>query len=108
MTCLVCDDTGWVCENHPDQPWTGPHACTYGGAGALVLAARTPPPASRRACRRGSSQTSEPDPDVERRASRAGTTSLVAHFTKWIGSISPSSARAPWFSSARSLRYRRA
>jgi hypothetical protein len=25
MTCLLCEDTGWVCENHPDQPFTGPH-----------------------------------------------------------------------------------
>ena len=32
--CLFCDDTGWVCENHPDQPYTGPHACQCGGAGA--------------------------------------------------------------------------
>jgi len=21
VTCLVCEDTGWVCESHPDQPW---------------------------------------------------------------------------------------
>jgi len=27
MKCLLCEDTGWVCENHPDQPWQGPHAC---------------------------------------------------------------------------------
>jgi len=32
--CLVCEDTGWVCETHPDQPWQGPHACACGGAGA--------------------------------------------------------------------------
>lgn len=19
--CRVCDNTGWVCENHPDRPW---------------------------------------------------------------------------------------
>lgn len=30
MKCLLCEDTGWVCENHPDQPWQGP----CGGAGA--------------------------------------------------------------------------
>jgi hypothetical protein len=23
MACLVCDNTGWVCENHPDRPWRG-------------------------------------------------------------------------------------
>jgi hypothetical protein len=34
MKCQLCEDTGWVCENHPDQPWEGPHACTCGGAGA--------------------------------------------------------------------------
>lgn len=32
--CILCDDTGWVCENHQDQPWMGPHACSCGGAGA--------------------------------------------------------------------------
>ncbi|MGY4154303.1 hypothetical protein ACVINW_000145 [Bradyrhizobium sp. USDA 4461] len=32
--CILCDNTGWVCENHPDQPWTGNHACWCGGAGA--------------------------------------------------------------------------
>jgi hypothetical protein len=34
MKCLLCEDTGRVCENHPDQPWEGPHACARGGAGA--------------------------------------------------------------------------
>src|SRR5262245_60100683 len=34
MSCLYCEDTGWVCEAHPDQPWDGPHACTCGAAGA--------------------------------------------------------------------------
>ncbi|MHC2251075.1 hypothetical protein ACVILK_000767 [Bradyrhizobium embrapense] len=34
MTRMLCDDTRWVCENHPDQPWTGNHACQCGGAGA--------------------------------------------------------------------------
>ena len=23
MKCLFCEDTGWVCENHPDQPLQG-------------------------------------------------------------------------------------
>lgn len=35
MKCAVCDDTGWVCEAHPDKPWSGEHACGCGGAGAL-------------------------------------------------------------------------
>ena len=34
MKCLLCEDCGWVCENHPDQPWTGPRAFACGGAGA--------------------------------------------------------------------------
>jgi hypothetical protein len=33
MKCLLCEDTGWVCENHLDQPWEGPHTCSCGGAG---------------------------------------------------------------------------
>jgi len=33
-TCSLCDGGGWVCEEHPDQPWLGPHACTCGAAGA--------------------------------------------------------------------------
>jgi hypothetical protein len=33
-TCPCCDDTSWVCEDHPDQPWEGPHACRCGAAGA--------------------------------------------------------------------------
>jgi hypothetical protein len=31
MKCSVCDDSGWVCETHPDRPWD--HAETCGGAG---------------------------------------------------------------------------
>src|SRR5216684_319842 len=30
----LCEDCGWVCENHPDRPWEGEHACTCGAAGA--------------------------------------------------------------------------
>jgi hypothetical protein len=37
MTCTTCDDTGHVCEDHPDKPWDGiseaPSACHCGGAG---------------------------------------------------------------------------
>jgi len=21
--CVICDQTGWVCENHADKPWDG-------------------------------------------------------------------------------------
>ena len=34
MKCSLCEDCGWVCENHPEKPWEGEHACTCGGAGA--------------------------------------------------------------------------
>jgi hypothetical protein len=34
MTCTCCQDCGWVCEDHPDKPWEGEHACACGGAGA--------------------------------------------------------------------------
>lgn len=35
MNCEKCNDTGWVCENHPDKPWeTGEdNDCDCGGAG---------------------------------------------------------------------------
>jgi hypothetical protein len=32
-TCPLCDDCGWVCENHPSKPWEGERACQCGGAG---------------------------------------------------------------------------
>jgi hypothetical protein len=34
MKCTLCEDTGWVCENHPDRPSEGKRACSCGGAGA--------------------------------------------------------------------------
>jgi hypothetical protein len=33
MKCVLCADTGWVCENHPRLPWGGRHGCNCGGAG---------------------------------------------------------------------------
>ena len=33
--CLLREDSGTVCENHPDQPLEGPYACQCGGAGML-------------------------------------------------------------------------
>jgi hypothetical protein len=33
VKCILCADTGWVCENHPRRPWEGPHGCDSGGAG---------------------------------------------------------------------------
>jgi hypothetical protein len=29
----VCQDSFWVCEDHPAKPWDGPSACGCGGAG---------------------------------------------------------------------------
>ncbi len=34
MKCSVCEDCGWVCEDHPDRPFQGEHARDCGGAGA--------------------------------------------------------------------------
>jgi hypothetical protein len=34
MKCVRCDDVGWICENHRDQPWDGDRACKCGSAGA--------------------------------------------------------------------------
>jgi hypothetical protein len=34
MRRLLCEDTFWVCENHPTRPWEGEHACTCAGARA--------------------------------------------------------------------------
>lgn len=33
--CQTCDNTGWVCEQHPDKPWDGgsDKGCDCGGAG---------------------------------------------------------------------------
>jgi hypothetical protein len=33
-SCILCDDTFWVCENHPDKPRECENACSCGGAGA--------------------------------------------------------------------------
>jgi hypothetical protein len=34
MNCLLCEDSGWVCENHLTRPLEGENACPCGGAGA--------------------------------------------------------------------------
>jgi hypothetical protein len=35
--CAFCDNTGWMCEDHPEKPWGGfsrrSDACHCGGAG---------------------------------------------------------------------------
>ena len=42
MTCSVCMETFWVCENHPAKPWDGPDACGCGGAGMPCLVCNVP------------------------------------------------------------------
>jgi hypothetical protein len=32
MKCNICEDSGWICDNHPHRPWEGNHACSCGGA----------------------------------------------------------------------------
>lgn len=31
--CKICQDTGWVCEAHPEKPWTGTRSCGCGAPG---------------------------------------------------------------------------
>jgi hypothetical protein len=40
MKCILCADTGWVCENPPDKEGAG--ACTCGAAGAPCPACNVP------------------------------------------------------------------
>jgi hypothetical protein len=63
MKCLFCEDCGWVCENHPDQPGK---ARTPAPAAALARPARLAigrGQMSRRDCQRASRPTRERNPD---------------------------------------------
>jgi hypothetical protein len=47
VRCEVCDDTGWVCENHPDRPSDCGGSkrldvCICGGAGMPCLECNQP------------------------------------------------------------------
>ena len=33
MKCPLCEDSHWVCESHPQEPWDGEHACGCGAPG---------------------------------------------------------------------------
>jgi hypothetical protein len=33
VKCSLCEDCGWVCENHRFRPWEGARACKCGEAG---------------------------------------------------------------------------
>jgi hypothetical protein len=33
ITCQICKDEGWVCEDHQDKPWNGEHHRICLGAG---------------------------------------------------------------------------
>jgi hypothetical protein len=39
MKCTACEDVGWVCENHLNRVWDGPHGC--GGAGVRCPACKS-------------------------------------------------------------------
>ncbi len=64
VSCLRCDDRGWVGEVHPDQPWEGPHVC--GDAGAPARPAIGRHQISPRACRKAWSPVSGEE-DLSRR-----------------------------------------
>ena len=44
VACFVCSGTRWVCETHPDRPWSGKYACGCGGAGMPCSNCRSVPP----------------------------------------------------------------
>jgi hypothetical protein len=50
MVCKRCDDSGWVCEEHPGRPWAGPHACIVAQRECLVHSATSPKMARSREC----------------------------------------------------------
>jgi len=54
MKCTHCEDVGWVCEDHPEKPWEGPHACNCGAAGMPCPVCNVPPKAPRRECQQAS------------------------------------------------------
>lgn len=35
--CKICEDEGWVCENHRTEPWRGGEQECCGGAGAPCI-----------------------------------------------------------------------
>ena len=38
--CFLCDDTGSVCKDHPDRPWSGKYACDCGAPAAPCQSCR--------------------------------------------------------------------
>jgi hypothetical protein len=36
MNCSLCEDCGWVCENHPEKPWE-----TAASSACSILIAKT-------------------------------------------------------------------
>jgi hypothetical protein len=57
MSCLVCEGESWVCENHPDQPWNGPHACSAAELACPARNAIRRATSNRHDCRPASSTT---------------------------------------------------
>lgn len=33
IKCTLCQDIGWICEEHSGRPWAGAYACGCGAAG---------------------------------------------------------------------------
>lgn len=44
MSCLICKDEGWVCENHPEIAWNGGEQECCGGAGSPCKCNTSNPP----------------------------------------------------------------
>ena len=42
ITCIYCQEVGWVCEEHPGLPWAGAQACGCGAAGMPCSACDVP------------------------------------------------------------------
>lgn len=42
MKCILCEDCGWVCEEHPTAPWNEEHLLRCNGAGAPYPWCNTP------------------------------------------------------------------
>ncbi len=61
MTCPHCQDTGWVCEAHPDKAFEGltDSACDCGGAGMVC---RCTLPSNRRWITKQEARERWPDP----------------------------------------------
>ncbi len=44
QVCKICEDEGWVCENHPENSWAGGNQKCCGGAGKPCECNTSTPP----------------------------------------------------------------